>query len=65
MLTLAGCASEVTDGLPHIWSPIAAISISIAQLEHLIDGRQLAGRMPWAANVFANDMDSGLGVLFP
>jgi hypothetical protein len=53
---LAGCAFGDGGALAHMWSPMAAISISSPQLEHLIAGRKLAGRMPPAERVAASDM---------
>lgn len=44
----------------QMWSPIAAISISLPQSEHLMAGKKLAGLKPPAASVEA----SGIVVLF-
>ena len=45
--------------MPQVWSPICAISISSPQLEHLMEGKKLAGLMPSPASVDANDMVRG------
>jgi hypothetical protein len=41
-------------------SPMAAISISCPQSEHVIAGKKLAGLMPPAASVAASGMFAGL-----
>jgi hypothetical protein len=55
-IMLAGCALGEGGALLQMCSPMAAISISSPQLEHLIAGRKLAGRMPSAASVVAKDI---------
>lgn len=51
------CSACGDSGAPtHSWSPIAEISISSPQFEHLMVGRKLAGRIPPAARVAASDM---------
>jgi len=46
---------EAGDG-SQIWSPMAAISISFPQSEHVMVGRKLAGLIPPLANVAARAM---------
>jgi len=46
LVRLAGCERGDGGAFEQMWSPIAAISISSPQLEHLMAGRKLAGRMP-------------------
>ena len=53
---LAGAVFGEDGALPHSWSPMAEISISSLQFEHVIVGRKLAGRMPLAARVAASDI---------
>ena len=53
-----GLSSRVTEVVVFVFSqmcsPIAAISISCPQSEHVIAGRKLAGLMPPAASVAAS-----------
>ena len=41
---------------PQMWSPIAEISISSPQLEHLIVGKKLAGLMPSLTRLAVSDI---------
>lgn len=56
LLRLAGAALGDVEAVEQVCSPIAEISISSPQLEHLTVGRKLAGRTPLAARVAASDM---------
>ncbi len=65
LLSDAGCDFGDGGACEQTWSPIADISISSPQLEHLIVGKKLAGLMPPAARVAASDMvmtSPGLGI---
>lgn len=53
---LAGAALGDGGAREHMCSPIAEISISSPQLEHLIEGKKLAGRTPSAARAAASDI---------
>lgn len=53
---LGGAAFGEEGAFAQVWSPIADISISSPQFEHLIVGRKLVGRPPWAASVAASDI---------
>ena len=56
LLSEAGCDLGEGGAFVQMWSPMAEISISSPQLEHLMVGRKLAGRMPPAARVAPRDM---------
>jgi hypothetical protein len=56
LLREAGCDFGEDGAFPHKCSPMAEISISSPQLEHLMVGRKLAGLMPPAARAEASDM---------
>lgn len=56
LLKDAGCDLGDGGAFEQRWSPIADISISSPQLEHLIVGRKLAGLTPPAASVAASDI---------
>lgn len=59
LLSEAGWDLGEGGALEQVWSPIAEISISSPQLEHVMVGRKLAGRIPLAARV----ADSGMVVV--
>ena len=64
LLMLAGGESG-DGGDAQVWSPMAAIWISSPQLEHLIAGKKLAGRIPSAARVAASDIVINYSVVEP
>jgi len=53
---LAGTATGEVGALPHKCSPMAAISISSPQFEHLMAGMKLAGLIPPADSAAASDI---------